>query len=266
VSRRSVPAASAGDGELLAGLLRVAADARPGTDAQLIIRAYQAAEHWHRSQRRKSGDPYITHPVAVATILAGLGADDPTLCAALLHDVLDGTACSTAVLRSEFGTEIADLVNGTRAPDAVAGDWAAAAGGVLPGDGRVLLIKVADRLHNMRTLRHLPPARQAEKSRQTLEVQVPLARALGADTIGAELASLASATLRQHRRPAVASRMLYATAALLPASDRARWRQEWLAELHTLPTRRERATFAAQIMIGAGRLAVTLHARRFRGR
>lgn len=266
MSRPPVPAASAGSGDLIAGLLRVVASARPGADAQLITRAYQAAAYWHRGQQRKSGDAYITHPVAVAVIGVGMGADDRTVCAALLHDVLDDTACTPAALRTEFGAAIADLVEGTRALDAAAGDWAAAAAsGILPaglpGDGRVLLIKVADRLHNMRTLRHLTAAKQVERSQQTLRVQVPLARALGADTISAELAGLASATLQHHQRPPTASgRMLCATAALLPAPARARWREEWLAEVHVLPTRRERAAFATQIMLGIGRLAVTLRA------
>jgi hypothetical protein len=100
-----------------------------------------------------------------------------------------------------------------------------------------------------------------QKSRQTLEVLVPAARALHMAATEPELEDLASATLqRHHQRPSTASgRMLAATTALLPASARARRREEWLAELHVLPARRERVTFAAQIMLGTGRLAMTLH-------
>jgi hypothetical protein len=257
-------AASAGR-EGVAGLLRLVADRRPGADRQLITKAYEVAAHCHQGQQRKSGDPYITHPLAVATILAETGADDQALCAGLLHDVIEDTPCTLTALRSEFGAEIADLVHGTMALDAAADDPLPAAGrdaglaAAFPADNRILVIMLADRLHNMRTVRHLPRAKQVQKSRQTLEVLVPAARALRMAAIESELADLASATLqRHHQRPLTASgRMLAATTALLPAS--ARWREEWLAELHVLPTRHERVTFAAQIVLGIGRLAITLH-------
>lgn len=133
--------------------------------------------------------------------------------------------------------------------------------GSVTGDNRVLAIKVADRLHNMRTVRHLPRATQVQKSAETLNVLVPIARTLSMDAITSELEKLASATLQRHdQRPGTASgHVLAATAALLPASARARWREEWLGELHTLATRRERVTFAAQIVLGIGRLAATLY-------
>jgi len=120
------------------------------------------------------------------------------------------------------------------------------------------VIKLADRLHNTRTIRYLPWAKQVDKSRQTLAFMVPLARALGMDSIGAELESRAAATLR--KRPGSASGgLLTVAAALLPPEARARWRAEWLAELHILPTRREQLKFAVQIVLGIGRLAVTLY-------
>jgi hypothetical protein len=197
-------------------------------------------------------------------ILAKLGGDDQMLCAALLHDVAEYTPCTLGALRTEFGTEIADLVDGVMALDTAelpAGSSGGTAALAVPGDSRAVLIKLADRLHNMRTLRYVPPAKQIQKARQTLEVAVPLARTLQLDAISAELSSLAIATLRRRgQRPRTASgHLLAAATALLPASARARWREEWLAELHVLSTRRERVTFAAHIVLGIGRLAVTLY-------
>ena len=212
------------------------------------------------SPQRRSGDPYITHPVAVAEILADAGEDDQRLCAALLHDVTEDTPCTLTALRQEFGGDVAGLVAAvvawTPAPadqvTAACSDSEAAV--ALAGDRRALVIKVADRLHNIRTLRHLPHTKQLDKFRQTLDITVPLARTLGMDAIGAELESLASATLRRagHRPGTASGHLLVATTALLPAGSRARWREEWLAELHVLPTRRERARFAVQIVAGIG--------------
>ena len=241
------------DGQALADLLRELQAVRPEADIALVSKAYLTAESWHRGQVRKSGDPYITHPLAVALILVGMGADDQTLCAALLHDVLHETGCTEAELQAVFGPDIAGLVrqvSGLEPTD--------------DGDKRVQLIKIADRLHNLRTIEHLPAARQVASSLQTLQVQVPIARALGADAIGRELADLASAALkRNHQAPPSASGgVLCASAVLLPRAMRARWREEWLAELDLLPTRRARARFAAQIARGVARLAVTLHADR----
>ena len=250
--------------DLVAGLLRAVRATGRAADIPLIVRAFEAAEHWHRGQLRKNGEPYITHPVAVAEILAGMGADDPTLCAGLLHDVIESTACTQETLRAEFGGQIADLVRGAGTLDLADYLAGASAGGEpLAGDGRILLIKVADRLHNMRTIGPLPPASQVERSLQTLQVQVPMARALGADAVGAELADLASATLRRHHRlpPTATGRVLCVSAALLPASARSRWREEWLAEVDQLQTRCARARFTAQILLGLGRLTVAVRGR-----
>lgn len=97
-------------------LLGYLAVCRHTADTRLIKRACETAAHWHRGQFRKSGDPYLTHPAAVAMILARAGADDPSLCAALLHDVVEDTACSLDVVCSEFGPEIADLVAAVTGP------------------------------------------------------------------------------------------------------------------------------------------------------
>ena len=179
----------------------------------------------------------------------------------LLHDIVDDTPYTLAALRGKFGAEIAGLVEATMALDTAPAEHAAAActdsaaAVALAGDERALAIKLADRLHNIRTLRHLPRAKQVLKSRQTLEVMVPLARTLQMDAIRSELENLASAALQRHgqRSRTASAQLLAVTAALLPASARARWREEWLAELHVLATRRGRITFAAQIVLGMAR-------------
>ena len=123
------------------------------------------------------------------------------------------------------------------------------------------MIKLADRLHNMRTLRHLPAAAQAQKSRQTLEILVPIAGRLHLDAIKSELENLAADALHRHgpSTATASSRLLAAAAALLPPAARARWCEEWLGELSVLPTRRARVSFAAQTLLGMARLAVILH-------
>lgn len=250
---------------LLTGLLAHIASHRAGADAQLITRGYRTAAYWHHGQRRKSGEPYVTHPVAVTAILAELGADDQTLCAGLLHDTVEDTPYTLAAMRQDFGTEVTGLVAATMAlGDLPAGQVRAActdsaAAVALAGDRRVLMIRLADRLHNARTIRHLSRAKQVDKSRQTLDVMVPLARALGMDSVGAELESRAAATLRRRPGGTGAGRLLSAAAAVLPPEARARWRAEWLAELQVLPTRRERLTFAVQIVLGIGRMATALY-------
>ena len=268
MSRPSSPARAGGAGEdPVAGLLQVLAGTRPGADAGLIKRAYDVAAYWHQGQKRKSGDPYITHPLAVATILAEIGADDQTLCAALLHDTLEATSYTLAALDTEFGAEIAGLVAGAMALDAVPdgdtipADINGAMVAVASGDARILAIKLADRLHNMRTLRHLPEAMQVQKSRQTLEALVPVARTLRLDTIKSELENLASDTLRRYGQCAATAswRVLAVATVLLPAAARARWREEWLGELAVLPTRRERFTFAVRTLLGIAQLAITLY-------
>ena len=173
----------------------------PKADLVALQRAYDAAEAHHDGQLRKSGDPYITHPLAVATILAELGMDTTTLVAALLHDTVEDTGYSLEALRADFGDEVAHLVDGVTKLDKVALGTAAEAETIrkmiiaMARDPRVLVIKVADRLHNMRTMRFLAPEKQARKARETLEVIAPLAHRLGMATIKWELEDLAFAIL-----------------------------------------------------------------------
>ena len=144
-------------------LIRTLRQYHPKSDVRLLQRAYETAAYLHRDQKRRSGDPYITHPLAVATILAELGMTAPTLSAALLHDTVEDTGYSLDELREDFGDEVADLVDGVTKLDRVTYGEASAAETVrkmvvaMARDIRVLVIKLADRLHNMRTLGFMPP-------------------------------------------------------------------------------------------------------------
>ena len=190
---------------VLEPLLAIHRGAHPKVDARLLQRGYDLAEQRHRGQLRKSGDPYITHPLAVATILAELGMDTTTLVAALLHDTVEDTGLSLDEIRDQFGPEVAHLVDGVTKLDRVKFGAAAEAETIrkmvvaMARDPRVLVIKLADRLHNMRTLRFLPPVKQERKARETLEVLAPLAHRLGMNTVKWELEDLAFATLYPKR-------------------------------------------------------------------
>ena len=157
---------------VLEPLIKTVRATHPKADIRLIDRAYEVAAHWHAGQMRKSGDPYITHPLAVTTILAELGMNSDTLCAALLHDTVEDTAYTLAELRKDFGEEVAALVDGVTKLDRVKYGDAAEAETVrkmvvaMSRDIRVLVIKLADRLHNMRTLRYLAREKQVRKSQE----------------------------------------------------------------------------------------------------
>lgn len=189
---------------VLEPLLRIVRGNDPKADAatlRQIERAYQVAERWHRGQKRKSGDPYITHPLAVTTILAELGMDPATLMAGLLHDTVEDTEYGLDTLRADFGDQVALLVDGVTKLDKVKFGEAAQAETVrkmvvaMAKDPRVLVIKLADRLHNMRTMRYLKREKQEKKARETLEIYAPLAHRLGMNTIKWELEDLAFAIL-----------------------------------------------------------------------
>ena len=174
----------------------------PKEDTSDIERAYAIAEKMHEGQTRKSGDPYITHPLAVATILAELGLTSSTLCAALLHDTVEDTPYTLDELRADFGDEIARLVDGVTKLDKVSyGDTAQSETirkmiVAMSKDIRVLVIKLADRLHNMRTLRFLRPEKQERIARETLEIFAPLAHRLGMNTIKWELEDLSFSAMQ----------------------------------------------------------------------
>ncbi len=190
---------------VLEPLIKTLRNTHPKAEVRVVERAYDVAAHYHRDQKRKSGDPYITHPLAVATILAELGMNTEVLCAALLHDTVEDTPYTLDQLRDDFGDVIAALVDGVTKLDKVKYGEAAEAETVrkmvvaMSRDIRVLVIKLADRLHNMRTLRYLPRAKQERKARETLEIFAPLAHRLGMNTLKWELEDLAFQTLYPKR-------------------------------------------------------------------
>ena len=190
---------------VLEPLIAVHRSIYPKADLSILQRAYEVAEAKHATQLRRSGDPYITHPLAVANILAELGMDTTTLVAALLHDTVEDTGYTLAALTAEFGDEVGHLVDGVTKLDKVVLGSAAEGETIrkmiiaMARDPRVLVIKVADRLHNMRTIRFLPPEKQVSKARETLEVIAPLAHRLGMATVKWELEDLSFAVLHPKR-------------------------------------------------------------------
>ena len=174
-------------------LMRALRANHPKADTGLIVRAYEVAEKAHAGQTRRSGEPYITHPVAVATILAELGMTPQTLAAALLHDTVEDTDYSLERLRGDFGDEIALLVDGVTKLDKLQYGDAAQAETVrkmivaMSKDIRVLVIKLGDRLHNARTWKYVPADNAARKAKETLEIYAPLAHRLGMNAIKWEL-------------------------------------------------------------------------------
>jgi len=173
----------------------------PGSDESEIIRAYQTADYFHRAQNRKSGEQYITHPIAVSGMLADLGMTSSTVIAALLHDTVEDTEYDLEHLRADFGDEVAGLVDGVTKLDKVKYGQASASETVrkmvvaMARDIRVLVIKLVDRQHNMRTLSYLSPEKQEQKARETLEIYAPLAHRLGMNSVKWELEDLAFASL-----------------------------------------------------------------------
>jgi guanosine-3',5'-bis(diphosphate) 3'-pyrophosphohydrolase len=177
----------------MAALVRAHRQVHPGADTTVVRKAYVTAKRSHDGQFRKSGEPYVTHPLAVAQILADLGMDTTTLVAALLHDTVEDTPYTLDLLRVDFGDEVAHLVDGVTKFDK--GHFGAIAEAetirkmmvAARRDVRVLVIKLADRLHNMRTLDARSPASRARIAGATREVLVPLCDRLGIQVLKREL-------------------------------------------------------------------------------
>ncbi len=177
-------------------------------DIGLIVHAYEVANRQHAGQQRHSGDPYITHPLAVTQILAELGVDTTTIVGALLHDTVEDTGYTLEAAAADFGLEVANIVDGVTKLDKMRFGDAAEAETLrklivaLAKDYRVLVIKIADRLHNMRTLGFKSPPKQARIARVTLEILAPLAHRLGVSVIKRELEDRSFAVLHpgEHER------------------------------------------------------------------
>lgn len=185
----------------IAELLRVVRLNHPKADLSVIERSYMVAEAAHQGQLRKSGEPYITHPIAVAQILADLGIGPITIAAALLHDTVEDTDYTLTQLQKDFGDEIASLVDGVTKLDKVKFGEHAQAETVrkmvisMSKDIRVLVIKLADRLHNARTWGFVEPEKAKKKAQETLEIYAPLAHRLGISAIKNELEDLSFSVL-----------------------------------------------------------------------
>ncbi|MGW3852597.1 HD domain-containing protein [Streptomyces fagopyri] len=258
------PAVRHGGGPSLDGVLGAVRAHHPDADLALIERAHAEAAHWHEKQTRRSGDPFLTHCLAVAAIVADAGMPPAVVCAALLHDIED-TPCPPGHVSKSVGPYVAELVSDVRAvklgqipPGGLQPDGAGPSTRPTHEEA-VLAVRLADRLHNMRTIAFVAPAKQHGKARETIEVFAPLARAAGLADMGRELHDLSAAVLQP--APAAfagATRSLTLLTLLLPATRRARWREEWHAELAVLPTRRARTRFVLRVLLGTPRLSLAL--------
>src|SRR5437868_12505879 len=171
---------------------------RPSEDPWLVRRAYEIAAERHRAQLRRSGEPYLSHLLEVAHILADMRLDATTLTAALLHDVIEDTEFPVARIQERFGDETARLVEGVTkisrlnmlAPEARQAENVRKMILAMVNDVRVVVVKLADRLHNMRTIQYLEPQKQQRIARETLEIYSPIAHRLGMGIIRNELEDL----------------------------------------------------------------------------
>ncbi len=191
----------------------------PGSDQDLLRRAYVFSAREHKGQVRRSGEPYLVHPLNVAAILADLKADDISIVVGLLHDVLEDTLTTREAIAQQFGAEVAELVDGLTkigkfsyvSREEEQAETFRKMILAMVSDLRVVMVKLADRLHNMRTLGFLPESRRREIARETLDIYAPIAHRLGMGSVKGELEDLAFLHLEpeEHERVAreVARRM-----------------------------------------------------------
>ncbi len=202
--------------EDLDGLIKRVRAYNPKSDADLIARAYAYGEKMHRGQFRRSGEPYFTHPVAVAGILTTMKLDDATIVTALLHDTVEDTRSTYVEVERTFGTEIAELVDGvtkltnlqlssseTKQAENFRKLFIA-----MSKDLRVILVKLSDRLHNMRTIRSMDPSKQTQKARETMDIYAPLAGRMGMQWMRDELEDLSFGVLNSDGRQSIMRRFV----------------------------------------------------------
>jgi len=197
-------------------LLALIRNYNPRTDEKLIRKAYLYGQQMHEGQRRHSGEPYFTHPVAVAAILTEMRLDDATIVTALLHDTIEDTRASWSDVSENFGREIADLVDGvTKLTNLeLSGSHSKQAENfrklfmAMTRDLRVILVKLADRLHNMRTIRAMRPEKQVKKARETMDIYAPLAGRMGMQWMREELEDLAFKVINPEARNSIIRRFL----------------------------------------------------------
>ena len=179
-------------------LMRKLRENRPNDDLDLVKRAYEFSQKNHAGQLRASGEPYLVHPLEVGNVLADMKMDSVSVAAGLLHDSVEDTSVTTVEIRQEFGEQVAHIVEGVTKISKI--DFSSREEAqaenlrkmmlAMVDDIRVVIIKLADRLHNMRTLEHLDPERQQKIARETLDIYAPIAHRLGMGKIRGELEDL----------------------------------------------------------------------------
>ena len=195
----------------VAGLITIYKSSHPHSSPEKIVKAFELAKKAHVNQVRKSGEPYIAHPLMVAHIVAGLGIDDTTICGALLHDSVEDTNVTIEEIIDEFGDDVASIVDGVTKLDRIHFQSIEQAQSAsmrkmlvaMAKDIRVLIIKLADRLHNMRTIAAMPNMKQKRIAQETLDIYAPLAHRLGISDIKSELEELCFAVLQPKRFAAI---------------------------------------------------------------
>jgi len=188
----------------------------PNSDANLILRAWNYGERMHDGQFRHSGEPYFSHPVAVATLLTEMRLDDATIVTALLHDTIEDTKSTYAEVESLFGHDVAELVDGVTkltnlqlsSSEAKQAENFRKLLMAMSRDMRVILVKLADRLHNMRTIKSMRPDKQAQKARETMDIYAPLAGRMGMQWMREELEDLAFKVLNPEARNSILRRFI----------------------------------------------------------
>ena len=197
-------------------LIALVRNYNPKTNEKLIREAYAFGLSMHDGQKRHSGDPYFTHPVAVAALLTEQKLDDATIITALLHDTIEDTRASYSIVAEKFGQEVADLVDGVTkltnlqlsSTETKQAENFRKLFMAMSKDLRVILVKLADRFHNMRTIKAMRPEKQAQKARETMEIFAPLAGRMGMQSMREDLEDMAFKVLNSEARASIMRRFI----------------------------------------------------------